>query len=84
MSVCLFFKLSLPTTTGVDACPRLLFKYDGKRARDVDLTCRCHLSSIMSDSIFNEAEGNLTFFYYHYYFFLFLNKRSGSTVYCKL
>ena len=30
------------------------FNYDDKKARDVGLTCWCHLSSIMPDSIFYE------------------------------
>ena len=30
------------------------FNYDRKEIRDVDLTCRYYLSSIMSDSIFHE------------------------------
>ena len=31
------------------------FNYDDKKARDVGLTCWCHLSNIMSDSIFHES-----------------------------
>ena len=31
------------------------FNYDGKKARDVGLTCWCHLSNIMPDSIFHES-----------------------------
>ena len=30
------------------------FNYDDKKARDVDLTCWCHQSNIMLDSIFHE------------------------------
>ena len=30
------------------------FNYDGKEARDVGLTCRCHLSNLMTDCIFND------------------------------
>ena len=33
------------------------FNYGGKKARDVGLTCRCHLSSIMPDSIFYDSMG---------------------------
>ena len=33
------------------------FNYGGKKARDVDLTCRCHLSNIMPDSIFYDSMG---------------------------
>ena len=36
-----------------DACLMLL--YGGKKTRDVDLTCRCHLSNIMFDSIFYDS-----------------------------
>ena len=31
------------------------FNYDGKKARDVDLTCSCHLSNNIPDSIFHES-----------------------------
>ena len=31
------------------------FNYDGKRARDVGNTCRCHLSNIMADSIIYDS-----------------------------
>ena len=45
------FELSLATTTTVlkpISCDHVIsFNYDGKRARDVGLTCWCHLSSIM-------------------------------------
>ena len=33
------------------------FNYGGKKARDVDLTCRCHLNNIMPDSIFYDSLG---------------------------
>ena len=33
------------------------FNYGGKRVRDVDVTCRCHLSNIMPDSIFYDSMG---------------------------
>ena len=33
------------------------FNYGGKKARDVGLTCRCHLSNIMPDSIFCDSMG---------------------------
>ena len=33
------------------------FNYGGKKARDVGLTCRCHLSNIMPDSIFYDSMG---------------------------
>ena len=31
------------------------FNYDDKNARDVGLTCSCHLSNVMPDSIFHES-----------------------------
>ena len=31
------------------------FNYGGKEARDVGLTCRCHMSNIMPDSIFYDS-----------------------------
>ena len=34
------------------SCYMTSFNYGGKKARDVGLTCRCHLSNIMPDSIF--------------------------------
>ena len=39
----------------VDACPMLLhasFKLGGKKARDLDLTRRCHLGITIPDSVF--------------------------------
>ena len=33
------------------------FNYGGKKARDVALTCRCHLSNIIPDSIFYDSMG---------------------------
>ena len=33
------------------------FNYAGKKARDVGLTCRCHLSNIMPDFIFYDSMG---------------------------
>ena len=32
-----------------------LFNYDDKKARDVSLTCWCHLSNTMPDNIFHES-----------------------------
>ena len=37
--------------------PPLSGSYGGKKARDVGLTCRCHLSNIMPDSIFYDNMG---------------------------
>ena len=31
------------------------FSYDGKKARDVGLTCSCNLGNIMPDSIFYQS-----------------------------
>ena len=39
------------------------FNYGAKKARDVGLTCRCHLSNIMPDSIFYESMGFFFFFF---------------------
>ena len=39
----------------------LSFDYGGKKARDVDFTCRCHLSNIMSDSTFYDSMVITTF-----------------------
>ena len=33
------------------------FNYGGKKARDVSLTCRSHLSNITPDSIFRDSMG---------------------------
>ena len=33
------------------------FNYGGKKVRDVGLTCRCHLSNIMPDSVFYDSLG---------------------------
>ena len=33
------------------------FNYGGKKARDAGLTCRCHLSNIMPDSILYDSMG---------------------------
>ena len=48
---------------GVDACVMVSFNYSDKKARDVGLTCRCHLSNIMSDSIlYDSMEWGITYF----------------------
>ena len=52
------------------------FNY-GKKAREVGLTCRCHLSNIMFDSIFYDSMGwgttqfLLCFFFVTFFFVLF-------------
>ena len=54
-------KLSLATTimalTPVSCYYLTSFNYGGKEAKDVGLTCRCHLSNIMPDSIFYDSMG---------------------------
>ena len=56
-----FSKLSLATTIMEVALVSYYymtsFNYGGKKARDVGLTCRCHLSNIMPDSIFYDSMG---------------------------
>ena len=56
-----FSKLSLATAimvlTSVSCYYKTLCNYGGKKARDVHLTCRCHLSDIMPDSIFYDSMG---------------------------
>ena len=47
------------------------FNYGGKEARDVGLTCRCHLSNIMPDSIFY---GSIGWEIILFYFILFILK----------
>ena len=44
------------------------FNYGGKKARDVGLTSRCHLSNIMADSIFYDSRGcNITLFFFSFF-----------------
>ena len=56
-----FSKLFLATTimvlTPVSCYYMTSFNYGGKKARDVGLICRCHLSNIMPDSIFYDSMG---------------------------
>ena len=41
------------------------FNYRGNVARNVGLTCRCHLSNIMPNSIFYDSMGwGITFFFF--------------------
>ena len=51
------------------------FNYGGKKARDVGLTCRCHLSNIMPDSIFYDRMFPVItcLFVYFWCFCLFVN-----------
>ena len=54
-------KLSLATAimalTPVSCYYMTSFNYGGQKARDVGLTCRCHMSNIMSDSIVYDSKG---------------------------
>ena len=56
-----FSKLSIATTIMVLMLVSCYYmtslNYGGKEARDVGLTCRCHQSNIMSDSIFYDIMG---------------------------
>ena len=56
-----FSKLSLATAimvlTPVSSCYMASFNYSGNKARGVGLTCRCHLSNIMPDSVFYDSMG---------------------------
>ena len=56
-----FSELPIATTitllTPVSCCYMTSFKYGGKKARDVGLTCRWHLSNIMPGSIFCDSMG---------------------------
>ena len=48
--------LSIITVLTPVSCYNLTsFNYGSKKAKDVDLTCRCHLSNIMLDSIFYDS-----------------------------
>ena len=55
----MFSESYLATTITVltpDSCFYMTsFDYGGKKTRDIDLTCRCHLSNIMPDSIFYDS-----------------------------
>ena len=56
-----FSELPLATTiallTPISCYHVTSFDYGGKKARDVGLTCRCHLSNVMPDSIFYDSMG---------------------------
>ena len=45
------------TLTPVSCYYMRSFNYGGKEARNVGLTCRCHVSNIMPDSIFYDSTG---------------------------
>ena len=73
-----FSKLSLATAimelTPVSCYYMASFNYGGTKARDVGLTCRCHLGNIMPDTIFYDSMGwGITcrgFFLFVFCFFL--------------
>ena len=47
------------------------FNYGGNKAKEVDLTSRCHLSNIMPDSIFYDSMAwGMTQFFLFVFFFL--------------
>ena len=61
LQCCVFSELSLATTltvlTPVSCFYMTSFNYGGKEARDVGLTCNCHMSNITPDSIFFDSIG---------------------------
>ena len=52
-----FLATTITVLTPVSCYYMTSFNYGGKKARDVGLTCRCHLSNIMPDSIFYDSMG---------------------------
>ena len=73
MSVFPLLSFSLLATTVTVLTPvscyyMISFNYGGKKARYVGLTCRCHLSNIMPDSIFYDMGWEMTQF--SFFFFL--------------
>ena len=53
----LSFAAAIMALTLVSCYYMTLFNYGGQKERDVGLTCRCHLSNIMPDSIFYDSKG---------------------------
>ena len=53
----LFLATTITVLTPVSCYYMISFNYGGKKARDVGLNCICHLSNIMSDSIFYDSMG---------------------------
>ena len=52
----LYVVTTITVLRSVSCDHKISFNYDGKKARDVGLTCWCHLSNIMPDSIiFHES-----------------------------
>ena len=52
-----FLATTIMVFTPVSCYYMTSFNYDGKKAGDVGLTCRCHLSNVMPDSIFYDSMG---------------------------
>ena len=52
-----FLATTITLLTAVSCYYMTSFNYGGKKARDVGLTCKCHLSNIMHDSIFYDSMG---------------------------
>ena len=52
-----FLATTIKVLTPVSCYYMTSFDYGGKRARDVGLACRCHLSNIMRNSIFYDSMG---------------------------
>ena len=53
----LFLATAIMALTPVSCYYITSLNYGGKNARDVGLTCRCHLSNVMADSIFYDSMG---------------------------
>ena len=53
----LFLATTITVLTPVSCYYMISFNYGGKKERDVGLNCRCHLSNIMSGSIFYDSMG---------------------------
>ena len=61
----LFLETAIVALTHVSCYYMTSFNYGGKKARDVGLTCRCHLSNIMPDSIFCDSmEWRITYLFF--------------------
>ena len=76
-----FSKLSLTTLImalkPVSCYYMTSFIYGSKEERDVSLTCRCHLSNIMPDSIFYGSIGwEIILFYF--ILFIYLSFKKGN------
>ena len=56
----------------------MTFNFGGKKARDVGLTSRCHLSGFMPDNIFYDGMGWGTTQFFFVFFVLFFFLRGGN------